>query len=411
MAQELTCKNKHIMFKRFNEDFLLHQRLEANVLSPRASACYTPVQDMESKQLLKDMLESNDIKKHLERFAASIVYTTTFGLRIVTGEEWQIQTSYECLKNIIMAGTVGAWIVDALPFLNILPAPLAPWKKTAAEWHELWANLHMTNFQDALKREGWNWTKDFANAKEAQGMSEMDIAWDLGILCDAGVETTTIQLQIFVLACLAHPEWISTAQKELDDIVGNARMPDFEDLEKLPYIQAVVEEAFRWRHITPTGVPHATTRDDYYQGYLIPKGSVIIPLFMAMREDDRMFESPTDFLPERWLGKSQAGNFGYGRRICPGRFIARNSLTIVIARLLWGFNIRSKDGNRLLVEEGMFTTDFVSKPTSFEAVFEPRTEGHRSVIENAYEAVDKNVVHLLDEVRKRQVAAGVKPRA
>jgi hypothetical protein len=130
-----------------------------------------------------------------------------------------------------------------------------------------------------------------------------------------------------------------------------------------------------------------------------------------MREDERLFESPANFLPERWIGKSQAGNFGYGRRICPGRFIARNSLTIVIARLLWGFNIRPKDGKRLVLDESMFTTDFVSKPRDIEAVFEPRTEGHRAIIESAYEAADKDVVRLLAEVEKKQASTGVKRRA
>jgi cytochrome P450 len=410
MAQELSCKNKHIMFKPFDEDFLLHQRLEASVLSPRASACYTPIQDLESKQLLSNLLGSNDFPTQFERFAASVLYTATFGLPIVTGKEWQLQRSHECLKNFTIAGQVGAWIVDAFPFLNNLPAPLTPWKKTAEEWYQLWANLHMTNLQDALKRDGWNWAKDFTNAKEAKEMTEMEVAWDLGILCDAGVETTNIQLQIFILACLAYPEWISKAQKELDEVVGKSRLPNFEDIERLPYIQAVVEETLRWRHIVPTGIPHATTQDDYYKGYLIPKGSTIIPLFIAMRHDERLFDSPTDFRPERWIGKSQPSNFGYGRRVCPGRFIARNSLVIVIARLLWAFNIRSKSGKRPLVDESMFTSGFVSGPKPFEAIFEPRTETHRVVMKNSCAAADRNVVHLLNEVRKRQVSVGLTPR-
>ncbi|PVH95973.1 cytochrome P450 [Periconia macrospinosa] len=411
MAQELVCKNQHIMFKPFEEDFLLHQRLEASVLSPRASACYTPVQDLESKQLLMNMLSSNDFPKQFERFSASVVYTTTFGLRIVTGEEWQLQTSHQCLKNMVLAGQVGAWIIDALPFLNYLPKPLAPWKKTAEDWYEVWAKLHITNLKDALRRPGWNWAKDFKNAKEAEEMTEMELAWDLGVLCDAGVETTNIQLQIFVLACLAYPDFIAKAQKELDKIVGLDRLPEFEDLEKMPYIQAVVEENFRWRHIVPAGIPHATTQDDYYKGYLIPKGSTIIPLFIAMRQDKRLFDSPLDFLPERWLGKPQANNFGYGRRVCPGRFIARNSLSIVIARFLWAFNIRSKNGKRLLVDESSFTTGFVSGPKPFEAVFEPRSKKHRRVIEESYKVADKDTARLMSQVRKMQEGVGLNPRA
>lgn len=206
MAQELTCKNKHIMFKSFGEDFLLHQRLEAPVLNPRASACYTAIQDLESKHLLNNFLYSNDFPKQFERFAASIVYSTTFGMRIITGEEWQLQTSHKCLKNFTLAGQVGAWIVDIFPFLNNLPAPLTPWKKTAEAWYTMWENLHMTNMHDALQRPGWNWTKELNASKEVNNLSDSEIAWDLGILCDAGVETTNVQLQIFVLACLAYSD-------------------------------------------------------------------------------------------------------------------------------------------------------------------------------------------------------------
>ncbi|KAH7110895.1 cytochrome P450 [Dendryphion nanum] len=411
MAQELTCQNKHIMFKAFDEDFLLHQRLEATVLSPRASACYTPIQDLESKQLLKNMLSSNDFPQQFERFSASVVYTMTFGLRIVTGSEWQLQTSHECLKNLTIAGQVGAWIVDALPFLNSLPGPFTPWKKTAAAWYEKWANLHMTNMRDALDRPGWNWAKDFKAAKEARDLTDMEIAWDLGILCDAGVETTNIQLQIFILACLAFPDFLPIARKELDTVVGKDRLPTFDDLEKMPYIQAVVEENFRWRHIVPAGIPHATTQDDYYKGYLIPKNSTIIPLFVAMRQDPKLFDAPLDFRPERWIGKSQPSNFGYGRRVCPGRFIARNSLALVIARMIWAFEIRSVDGKRPLVDEGMFTTGFVSGPRAFEAIFEARSEAHRRVIEREWEGTEKDTGVIMEGVRKRQVGVGLVPRA
>ncbi|KAF2259695.1 cytochrome P450 [Lojkania enalia] len=411
MAQELTCRGMHIMFRPFGEEFLLHQRLEATVLSPRASACYTPVQDLESKVLLKNLLSTNNFPKQYERFTASVVYSLTYGFRIVTGDEWQLQTAHEVLKNLTYAGQVGAWIVDALPFLNYLPGPLTPWKKQADKWHNLETNLHMTNMRDALKKDGWNWSKDFKNAKEAQGLTDIEIAWDLGILCDAGVETTNVTLQIFTLACLAFPEWVPKAQKELDEVVGSERLPDFDDLENLPYLQAVVEENFRWRHIVPAGIPHATSQDDYYKGYWIPKGSTIVPLFSAMRKDQKLFDSPLDFRPERWLGKNQPSNWGYGRRVCPGRFIAMNSVRVVIARLLWAYDIRSKDGKRPLVDESIFTTGFVSAPKPFEAVFQPRSEQHKKVVEHSFDVAEKNVSVLLSEVRKRQVSVGLNPRA
>ncbi|KAF2691499.1 cytochrome P450 [Lentithecium fluviatile CBS 122367] len=399
------------MLRPFDEEFLLHQRMEAPVLSPRASSCYTPIQDMESKVLLKNLLSANDYPAQYERFAASIVYALTYGFRIVTGEEWQIKTAHEVLENFTYAAQVGAWIVDALPILNHLPAPLAPWKKQAERWYQIEERLHLANLKDALERDGWNWSKDFKNSKEAQKLSDIEISYDLGILCDAGVETTAVTLQIFTLACIAYPGWIPKAQKELDSVADEDRLPTFEDIGKLPYIQAVIEENFRWRHLAPSGIPHATIQDDYYKGFLLPKGSTIIPLFLAMRQDAKLFDSPLEFRPERWLYKSQPSNWGYGRRVCPGRFIAKNSVAIAIARLLWAFNIKSKDGKRPVVDENMFSTGFVSVPKRFDVVFEPRSENRRRIIEQKLESADKDIVNLLQEVRRRQVAVGLVPRA
>ncbi|KAG9197818.1 hypothetical protein G6514_000806 [Epicoccum nigrum] len=398
------------MFKPFNDDFILHQRLEAPVLSPRASACYTAIQDLESKQMLQNFLQTTDFPKEFERYAASIVYSITFSLRIITGREWQLQISHECLQNFIKAGQAGAWIVDLFPCLNHLPAPLTPWKYTAEKWYNMWSKLHMANMEDALEHAGWNWAKELNKSKEAQQMTSAELAWDLGVLYDAGVETTGVQLQVFVLACLAFPEWVVKAQKELDEVVGAERLPNFDDISQLPYLQAVVGENFRCRQIVPAGIPHCTTETDYYKGYMIPKSSVVVSVFSAMRHDRNTFDTPEVFQPERWMGKTQPSNFGYGRRICPGRFIARNSLTIAMARLLWAFNIKSKGVSTVVITE-MFTTGFVSCPKPFEARFESRSQRRKDIITSSYKAAEKNIACLLDEAREKQILSGLSPLA
>ncbi|KAH7378388.1 cytochrome P450 [Phaeosphaeria sp. MPI-PUGE-AT-0046c] len=412
MAGELVTKGMDQLFRDHGEEFFLHQRLSTPTMSPRASACYTHVQDFESKRMLQDFLVSNDFKASFERFAASIVYTLIFGLRIETGKEHQFMTSEKNLENLVKAGQVGAWIVDTLPFLNHLPAPFTPWKKTADAWFQDLTLSAKSNLDEALHREGWNWAKDFVKAKEAQEMTEIEVAWDLDIICAAGIETTNVFLQILILACITNPEVLLKTQNELDAVVGADRLPAFEDMEKLPYIRAVIEETFRWRHILPTGMPHATTQDDYYNGYLIPKNSTIIPLFIGMRNDGSVFDDPSHFRPERWLGKQQQpGNFGYGRRICTGRHIARNSIFIAVSRLLWGFNVRSKSGEKVDVCEDMFTPGFVSHPKPFEAVFEVRSEERKEVMVREWEMEDKDVGRMLDGVRERMVGVGLNPRA
>ena len=72
------------------------------------------------------------------------------------------------------------------------------------------------------------------------------------------------------------PEVAIKAQTEIEAVVGSERLPNFEDRPHLPYINAVVKEVLRWNSVTPLGGPHRSTEDDVYEGYCIPKGSIIL---------------------------------------------------------------------------------------------------------------------------------------
>ena len=74
-----------------------------------------------------------------------------------------------------------------------------------------------------------------------------------------------------------YPDVQKKAQVELDAVVGPNRLPDFGDYESLPCCRAIVLEAMRWLPVTPFAIPHKSTQDDEYNGYLIPKGTSIIP--------------------------------------------------------------------------------------------------------------------------------------
>jgi Cytochrome P450 len=102
-------------------------------------------------------------------------------------------------------------------------------------------------------------------------------------------------VQTLFLAMALYPEVQKKAQAEIDAVVGPNRLPDFHDRPSLPYINAVVKEFSRWNLATPLGrpfviiiiivttiltssegIPHMSTIDDEYNGFYIPKGTVII---------------------------------------------------------------------------------------------------------------------------------------
>ena len=74
-----------------------------------------------------------------------------------------------------------------------------------------------------------------------------------------------------------YPEVQRKAQAELDQVVGTDRLPGHEDRQRLPYVNAIVKEVFRWHPIGPMGIPHTSTVDDVVGGYFIPKGAMVIP--------------------------------------------------------------------------------------------------------------------------------------
>lgn len=84
-------------------------------------------------------------------------------------------------------------------------------------------------------------------------------------------------ISTFFLAMTLHPEVQRKAHEEIDRVVGRDRLPTFADRDSLPYVEAVFKESFRWHALTPLGLPHVTTADDVCEGYLIPKGAIILP--------------------------------------------------------------------------------------------------------------------------------------
>ena len=84
-----------------------------------------------------------------------------FRIEIHTGKEWQVEQNGECIISFHIAGWTGVWIVNALLWLNWLPAATAPWKCKAAKWFHDLDDLQVKSYNRKLKDEGWNWTKYF----------------------------------------------------------------------------------------------------------------------------------------------------------------------------------------------------------------------------------------------------------
>ncbi|ESK95318.1 cytochrome p450 [Moniliophthora roreri MCA 2997] len=199
----------------------------------------------------------------------------------------------------------------------------------------------------------------------------------------AGSDTTVSLILSFILAMVLHPEIQARAQAEIDAVVGSTRLPDFDDREKLPYIEAILAESLRWHPVAPLAIPHRSIKDDVYGNLYIPAGTTIVANAWAIMHDDAIYPDPSAFNPERFVkqeGKELPPHpeqfaFGFGRRVCPGKHVASSSAWLAMVYLLSTFSMaRALDGNGKEIDpEINYNDGLVSHPSPFKCRFIPRS--------------------------------------
>ncbi|KIJ33001.1 hypothetical protein M422DRAFT_78260, partial [Sphaerobolus stellatus SS14] len=226
-----------------------------------------------------------------------------------------------------------------------------------------------------------------AAKKDSPPDAEEVIKNTAAVIFAGGADTTVNSLATFVLAMILFPEVQKKAQAELDDAIGSDRLPEFGDKSSLPYTVAIYKETMRWHPLLPLGVPHAVSEDDVIEGYFIPKGAIICGNTWYAEYSADFGPDTNKFIPERFLqagirSPGNTGAFGFGRRICPGRFMAEDSLFISIASILHLFEIsgpRDSSGNETPVQYE-WTSGIFSSPTDFQCTIKPRSKAAEELI-------------------------------
>jgi len=293
----------------------------------------------------------------------------------------------EAVEQFSLSTAPGGFLVNLVPSLRHLPAwfPGAGFKRTAVLWAKSLTNMVEQPYQLVKQKMAAgtaepSFTSHLLSDSVITAEREHNIKWTAASLYSGGADTTVAAIHAFFLAMILYPDVVQKAQAELDAVIGKDRLPKFSDRESLPYINALVLEVMRWHTVTPTGIPHRVTKDDIHEGYMIPKGALIIPNIWYMSHDPQVYADPFRFNPDRFLGPQAEPDprdvsFGFGRRICPGRILADSSIFISCAMALTVFDITkySKDG--IVVEPVVEqTTGTISHPKPFKFSIRPRSQ-------------------------------------
>ncbi|KAI0631985.1 cytochrome P450 [Trametes polyzona] len=339
-----------------------HRRLFWQQFHPGTIQRYLPIQRACAHKFLASLLAPSQQLRNNIRFSfQATILQIVYGVVIEDETDSRLSIAADAIEAIGLA-TPGHFAVEIIPLLRYLPSwfPGGGFQKLFS--HSKKANLR-------LKHELFDEVKDsFVRGEHRPcvatdllrryedsagrltlGGDEEEVVKDVcAVAVEGSADTTGYTLEAFFVAMALHPEVQRKAQAELDAVVGPGRLPDHSDSERLVYINAVVKEALRWHVVLPIGVAHRTLEDDEFCGYFIPAGTTIIPNVWGMLHDPEVYKDPFVFYPERFIkdGKLDPAvpdptelMFGFGRRICPGRYLALPSLFINIASILHVFNI------------------------------------------------------------------------
>jgi cytochrome P450 len=188
-----------------------------------------------------------------------------------------------------------------------------------------------------------------AMSEDGSQMTERQLRDETMTLFLAGHETTALALSWTWYLLGENPQAEGCLHEELRGVLGG-RAAGVADLEKLPYLNAVIYESLR---LYPPAFIMARTNVEMVKlgEYEIPSGSTLLASQWIVQRDAHFFEEPERFLPERWLDglaeRLPAGAyfpFGDGPRRCIGQGFAMLETALVIAAIAQKFRFRLTPG-------------------------------------------------------------------
>jgi len=342
----------------YGDRWRLLRRILAQEYNKEGSAKTTYVQERHAQSMLYHLLK--DPESYIEcarSFSSGVIMETSYGLQVQPRNDPYVALVETAVAGLTEALVPGAFLVDIFPLMRHIPSwfPGASFMRKANKWEKELEDSCKTPYdvtcdEYGTKNEKPSLVNDWLQRASADpDNEEIKEAIDAvrhatGAAMLAGYETTSSAILNFVYLMLANPKSQRKAQEELDRVIGHHRLPQYSDRDNLPYVTAVVKEVLRWFPNAPMGIPHCALEEDVYKGMRIPKGSLLLTNIWGMVRDKEVYgPDPEVFRPERHLDPNTRDPsqivFGFGRRICPGRYLAEKSLMIVCASILHVFTI------------------------------------------------------------------------
>ncbi|GFP79070.1 cytochrome p450 77a3 [Phtheirospermum japonicum] len=166
---------------------------------------------------------------------------------------------------------------------------------------------------------------------------------------NAGTDTSATTLEWALLHLVQNQEIQEKLYKEIVGCVGINGVVTETDVEKMPYLGAIIKETFRRHPPSHFLLSHAATKEIQLGGYTIPANAYVEFYTAWLTEDPDLWQNPSEFRPERFLTGDGVDvditgmrgvkmlPFGAGRRICPAWTLGVLHASFLLARMVQAF--------------------------------------------------------------------------
>ncbi|KAK2033146.1 flavonoid 3-hydroxylase [Colletotrichum zoysiae] len=384
---------------QYDETLRIHRKHFARMIGTQATASqFDELQEAEVAHFLLHMLDDpENLEAHIIKEVGSVILQIVYGYSTENFKKDPLLSLItRVMERFALSAVPGAYLVNNIPMLRYVPSwfPGAGWKKEAKLFSkDLKESIDKPySFVEHQMAQGNN-NKSFLSQlidPDKQTPEDKDInKWVSASMFQGGSDTTVASLSAFFMAMTLYPDVQKKAQEEIDRVVGSERLPTPDDRDRLPYVGAIVTEIIRWWPVGPMGLPHKNMEETTYRGYRIPKSSILMANIWAFTHDPTVYKNPMEFWPERFLeGQGREPefdprklSFGFGRRICPGKVLAENTLFLSISQSLAVFQVAKKvvDG-KVIVPKVEPKPGVISHPAHFETSIKPRSPHHEELI-------------------------------
>jgi len=182
-----------------------------------------------------------------------------------------------------------------------------------------------------------------ARYDDGSGMDDLSLRDNLRTLLFAGHDTTALILAWALWFVHRNKPVLDRLRDELDAL-GPEVDPD--ELTRIPYLEAVIDETLRIRPINSETM-RPLAKPWTLGPWQLPAGTIVAISLVLLHSDERHWDRPEQFEPERFLGSHPSPSvyvpFGGGNRRCLGATFARYEAAIVLGTLLREFEFELLD--------------------------------------------------------------------